>query len=206
MPLSLFPTPYPMQLYKDALAAQSPMGDLIAGIIGNPEKNIYELLDNFSSKDAFMARLIEVSKEFNAQRARGEPVQDTHCVILRNDFMIDEPTRKIKLVEYNTVAVGFLCLSEGVKQMQRYVVEKYGDLLPLNYGVKNDAPLHEMYLSQEPDLADLPIYNPSYNNIDNFIAVFSKAITMYKESTQSAPEAKPWVLFVIEDSEKNVCD
>ena len=65
------------------------MGDLVSGIISNPRQNIHELLADFSSKDAFMARLINVSKAFADQRDRGEPVQDIHCLILRSDYMID---------------------------------------------------------------------------------------------------------------------
>ena len=65
------------------------MGDLVGGIISDPVKNIHGLLANFAEKDAFMARLIGVSKAFQDQRSRGEPVQDIHCLILRSDYMID---------------------------------------------------------------------------------------------------------------------
>lgn len=64
-PLSLFPTPYPLDIYRDVLSVQIPMGDLISGIVADPSKNIHGLLANFATKDAFMARLIGVSKEFN---------------------------------------------------------------------------------------------------------------------------------------------
>ena len=65
------------------------MGDLVGSIISDPTRNIHGLLADFARKDAFMARLIDVSKAFADQKARGEPVQDIHCLILRSDYMID---------------------------------------------------------------------------------------------------------------------
>ena len=47
--------------------------------------------------------------------------------ILRCDFMIDQPSNSIKLVEYNTIASSFGILSQKVQQIQKYVKTKYGD-------------------------------------------------------------------------------
>ena len=41
--------------------------------------------------------------------------------------MIDKPTHTMKLVEYNTIASSFGCLSNKVSNMHRYVLEKYGE-------------------------------------------------------------------------------
>lgn len=49
--------------------------------------------------------------------------------------MIDQPTHSIKLVEYNTIASSFGCLSNKVREMHSYVLQKYQDRLPLNYGL-----------------------------------------------------------------------
>ena len=87
--MTIFPTPYPIDIYSEAYTLQTAMGDLIGGIIANPVKNIHELLADFSTKDAFLLRLINVSKAFTLQKKRGEPVQDIHCLILRSDYMID---------------------------------------------------------------------------------------------------------------------
>lgn len=50
------------------------MGEVVAGIVRDPQKNIHELLADFSKKDDFMAMLMGISKSFSDQRARGEPV------------------------------------------------------------------------------------------------------------------------------------
>ena len=133
--MTLFPTPYPIDIYKQAYDLQTAMGDLIASIISNPRTHIHDLLANFAAKDPFMARLINMSKAFADQKDRGEPVQDIHCLILRSDYMIDQPTHSIKLVEYNTIASSFGCLSNKVREMHRYILEKYGSEVSLNYGV-----------------------------------------------------------------------
>ena len=140
--MTLFPTPYPLDIYKQAYELQSAMGDLVGSIIANPARNIHGLLADFAEKDAFMARLIAVSKAFSEQKARGEPVQDIHCLILRSDYMIDQPTHTIKLVEYNTIASSFGCLSNKVREMHSYVLSKYGDQLALNYGIEHGPDTH----------------------------------------------------------------
>ena len=66
-------------------------------------------------------------------------MQDIHCLILRSDYMIDQPTHSIKLVEYNTIASSFGCLSNKVREMHSYVLQKYQDRLPLNYGLGEHA-------------------------------------------------------------------
>jgi len=126
-PMTLFPTPYPIDIYKEAYHLQSSMGDLMSAIVSDPERNIHNLLGEFATKDAFMSKLIGVSEAFQSQRKRGEPVQDIHCLILRSDYMIDQPTHSIKLVEYNTIASSFGCLSNKVGEMHSYILAKYGD-------------------------------------------------------------------------------
>ena len=53
--------------------------------------------------------------------------------------MIDEPTRSLKLVEYNTIASSFCPLSNQVNKMHKYVMEKYGARVPFNYGGLNEC-------------------------------------------------------------------
>ena len=62
--MTLFPTPYPLDIYQQAYDLQGPMGDLVGSIISDPARNIHDLLADFARKDAFMARLIDVSKAF----------------------------------------------------------------------------------------------------------------------------------------------
>ena len=63
-PMTLFPTPYPLDMYKKAHSLQASMGDLIGGIIADSRQNIHALLADFAAKDNFMAKLIEVSQAY----------------------------------------------------------------------------------------------------------------------------------------------
>ena len=63
-PITLFPTPYPLDMYKKAIAYQEPMGEVVGGIVRDPVKNIHELLRDFSAKDEFMEKLLQISRAF----------------------------------------------------------------------------------------------------------------------------------------------
>ena len=73
-PLSLVPTPFPVDMVNHAFDLQKPLGELICSVINKPETNIHGILADFSKKDHFMNVLISISKAFNEQRKRGEPV------------------------------------------------------------------------------------------------------------------------------------
>jgi len=102
---------------------------MCCGVISDPENYIDGILGGFAKHDAFMARLIKVSQKFNAQKVR----QDIHMCILRSDYMMDNITRSLKLVEYNTIACSFGCLSQKVKDLQNYICHKYCKELTINY-------------------------------------------------------------------------
>ena len=56
--------------------------------------------------------------------------------VLRSDYMIDWPKdyqAKLKLVEYNTVAVSMLPVSNKVSLIHNYIFNKYKTDLALNY-------------------------------------------------------------------------
>lgn len=128
-------------------------------------------------------------------------------MILRSDYMIDQPTNSLRLVEYNTIASSFGCLSNMVRDMHRYVIGKYGDRLPLNYGIRADSnEIHTKYLREDPEMAQMAIHDPNYSYADNLVDEFKRAIVLYKESTGLSEDVKPWVLFVCEDDERNLCD
>ena len=53
--------------------------------------------------------------------------------ILRSDYMLDAPTGKPILVEYNTIASSFGILSQKVGQVQEYIKTKYSDDIKINH-------------------------------------------------------------------------
>ena len=55
-------------------------------------------------------------------------------------------------------------------------------------------------------MKDLPIHAEAYSYIDKLVEKFSDAITYYKRSLSQDSDSSPWVLFVGEDDERNMCD
>lgn len=53
--------------------------------------------------------------------------------MLRNDWMIDIASNSAKLVEFNTIACGMGILSSKVRDVQKYIREKYSDEIQYNY-------------------------------------------------------------------------
>jgi glutathione synthase len=111
--------------------------------------------------------------------------------------MIDKETDFLKLVEYNTVASSFGCLCQKVKEMQTYLVDKYGPRLELSYQehAKLDDNLGQDYIKKIAD-------------------VFKRANEQYLQSMKARYPAKYekvtskdlWTLFVIDKEERNICD
>jgi len=101
VPISLFPTPYPVEHYEHAKSLQQPLADMIAALVRKPDV-IHEVLKYFQEQDPFLKRLVDMSKTYNSQEQKYK--QDVHPLILRSDYMIDAPTNALKLVEYNTIA------------------------------------------------------------------------------------------------------
>lgn len=66
--------------------------------------------------------------------------------------MIDSPTNKLKLVEYNTIASSLSSLSERVRTIQNYILDKYTDSLTLNYGPSLDDNLSAKNIESVADV------------------------------------------------------
>ena len=74
--------------------------------------------------------------------------------VLRADYMIDQPTSTLKLVEYNTIASSFGCLSNKVHRMHKYINNKYGEDLEFNYGMTSDY--ESQIVQDDQELSVLP--------------------------------------------------
>ena len=62
--MSLFPTPYPFHIYRHVYNQQKPIGCLVSNLAAQPD-HIQSILSNFLKYDAFLERLVYLSKEFN---------------------------------------------------------------------------------------------------------------------------------------------
>ena len=117
---------------------QAPLGVLVSKLVQKPEV-IHELLAGFLQYDDFLAKLVDVSKKYNAY----EKKQTIQMCVLRCDFMIDWPNDQPKLVEYNTIASSFGVLSQRVVQVQKYIKDKYDHIKYSFEPLAQDAPFLE---------------------------------------------------------------
>ena len=124
--------------------------------------------------------------------------------VLRCDFMIDVPSNSVKLVEYNTVASSFGCLSEKVKGVQSYIKDKYEDIINYNY-----EPLNPDNFNGS-DVETIRFANEAQGSfVNNLVINFKRTIDEYKRTLLEKfqiDSKDPWVLFVIEEKERNVID
>jgi hypothetical protein len=66
VPLSLFPTPYPIEHYQKSIQVQEHMATMVATLVRQPEY-IHEILRYFKEQDPFLKRLVNMSIEYNTQ-------------------------------------------------------------------------------------------------------------------------------------------
>lgn len=92
MPLSVFPTPFPAELLAESLKLQPSVGKVVAGLVRDPEHNMWQVLEEISKHDEFVVKLVKVSQAFAKRKASGLSVQDIHMCVLRSDYMIDWPS------------------------------------------------------------------------------------------------------------------
>jgi hypothetical protein len=148
--------------------------------------------------DVFLEKLVSVSRSYN--QLSGPKKQTIQACILRNDYMIDHPTNTIKLVEFNTIATGMGILSQKVSFLQKYIKDKYSDVIEYNYETIEEEEANGPVDFSGPKMQDYT---------KNMIGYFNHAIELYKESVKSKFShvvEDPWVLFVIEEVERNLTD
>lgn len=124
-------------------------------------------------------------------------------VIYRMDYLMDVPTNTVKLVEYNTIATGCGILTNKVKYLQKYINDKYN--------FKQHYPeLQPSAFAEDLDKKILDYGQNSMKEYENrMIQDFAHAIQLYKDSLVkkfNRQSSEPWVLFIIEEKERNVVD
>lgn len=76
----------------------------------------------------------------------------------------------MKLVEYNTIACSFGCLSQKVRELQDYICDKYSSEMKFNYKMPSKTfPDDLAYLYKEPYIVRLT-------------NTFKMAVDLYRES------------------------
>ncbi|KAF8984646.1 hypothetical protein BGZ46_007352 [Entomortierella lignicola] len=177
-PVSLFPTPFPVNAFNDAVKIQ-PLYNQLVHDISQDDEFLREIMESLSVVDDFVKRLYDlyltVKKEGIAQPAS--------LGIHRSDYIIhlnqgqDFSEAKIKQVELNTISVSFGSLSSLTGDLHRYLLATTG------------------YFTDKIDPSALP-YSESISSVASGIA---SAHQLYGSKTAKA-------MMVVQPGERNAFD
>ncbi|KAF2819113.1 glutathione synthetase large chain [Ophiobolus disseminans] len=184
-PVTLFPSLFPRSCFEEGLAIQRAYNELYSAI-ARDEKWLQGIVEELVDIDDFVAKLWQTHL---AVKEEGY-VQDLSLGLFRSDYMVHEdpsqsnPTPGLKQVEFNTIASSFGGLSSQVSALHRH-------LLTIN-----------AYPSSTSSLitADTLRQSKSASSLAKGLAAAHKA---YGPSKTSRPLC---VVFVVQDSERNVFD
>jgi len=149
-PFSLFPSPIPHDLYKQAVTVQRDFNVLI-NAVSKDEEFLHETLKDTVAVDNFTYRLYGIFRAAGGQRASQKAALGIH----RSDYMIDVSTASpsLKQIEINTIASSFGGLSSRLANVHKRVLARCNQVHGTHYEVSkvpsNDVPgeLAEGYIS-----------------------------------------------------------
>lgn len=184
-PITLFPTPFPKDLFLRAIDVQKSFNSLYANVVSHQKswlmKNI-QVLAGFDRE--FTGRLYETYLK-TLEANGGQIPQPLTLGVFRSDYMHDEVAHEIKQIEFNTVLVSFGGLSSKVGKAHTY----------LNESGSYDNDYSNRYYASE----DIPI-STSSQDIANGLY---KASVQYDERLDTSNSV---ILFVVQPNERNCFD
>lgn len=182
-PTTVFPTPIPRQSFDQAKALQKPFNQLYAQI-ANSDWLIKETEQLAKVDPDFTGKLLKLYQEKTAKSK-----QTTNFGIFRSDYLIDEKTKSVKQVEFNTVSVSFGGLSSKVGELHSY----------LNVMGKYDTKGKPFYQAGELHTSESHVF---------IVRGILNAMNIYKVDTEDKKRDQDdkIVLFVVEEDELNIYD
>ncbi|KAF8877154.1 hypothetical protein CPB84DRAFT_1838626 [Gymnopilus junonius] len=179
-PISLFPSPFPRELFWNARRIQ----------------RIYNVLySRIAMDDGFLDRVMGAEQgvgrvdDFTGQlwtgwkKLRDEGLaQPLHLGLFRSDYLLHAPpneTLSIKQVEFNTISVSFGCLSQKISELHRYLSAATNYYMTSPYLTRDNFPPNE-----------------TISGLANGLAEAHKAYNV--------PGSQ--ILFVVQPGERNVFD
>ncbi|KII68246.1 Glutathione synthetase [Thelohanellus kitauei] len=182
IPITLFPTPYPKELFQFVKLLQQDINTLLYRV-SNDHDFLLTSLESTAKADPFVQKLtkiLEKSKTYNYS-------QKIQVGIIRSDYMVHDvgsKEKQIKLVEYNTVSVSFGAHASKIQKIHHDVLEKAK-------AISNKC---------TPTL----IVDTSKNKISEDIGLAIS--TSWIEYAKKYDVGSSCILFVIQDNEQNIFD
>ncbi|KAG0287561.1 hypothetical protein BGZ96_008524 [Linnemannia gamsii] len=177
-PVALFPTPFPINAFNNAVKIQ-PLYNQLVHDISQDDAFLKEIMESLSSVDDFVKRLydlyVEVKKEGIAQPASLGVHRSDYIINLSQGQAFSDA--EIKQVELNTISVSFGSLSSLTADLHRYLQATTG------------------YFSDKIDISALP-------NSDSIESIASGLASAHKH--YGSKTAK--VMMVVQPGERNAFD
>ncbi|CAP96676.1 hypothetical protein E8E15_002096 [Penicillium rubens] len=186
-PVTLFPSPFPRTCFEEATALQKIYNELYAAITCN-EEWLREIVEGLIEVDDFVSNLWKVHLDVQKEGY----VQNLSLGLFRSDYMahvLPTGVAALKQVEFNTISSSFGGLSDLVRQM-------HTELLASPPGSPINYPPHPLLQSEIP---------PENTAVETLSAGLAAAHEAYGLS-KSTPALPLCVLFVVQETERNVFD
>lgn len=184
-PITMYPTPFPRDLFEDAMKVQTTFNKLYANTVSHEKIWLVDLIKSLAPFDKdFTGKLYETYVKA-VDACGGELPQPLSLGVFRSDYMYNQTDHSVKQIEFNTVSISFGGLSTKVGAAHNYLNNSgaYDNDYSLKYYNPDDIPISE-----------------SIQKIANGLATGN-----YHYNDES-DNKKTVVLFVVQPGERNCFD
>ncbi|XVF58885.1 hypothetical protein PTKIN_Ptkin07bG0101900 [Pterospermum kingtungense] len=126
-PISLLPMPFPESHWKQACEL-APIFNELSDRVSLDGKFLQDSLSRTKKVDAFTSRLIDIHSKMLEMNKKEEIRLGLH----RSDYMLDEKTKLLLQIEFNTISSSFPGLGCLVTDLHRTLLNDYGEDLGLD--------------------------------------------------------------------------
>lgn len=118
--VSLLPTPFPKNIYGEAMELQQIINELYARVAADPDW-LYSVLGKLMKHDSLVSALWNVYLQVKEAGA----VQNTVCGVFRSDYMLHQPSAadevSLKQVEVNTFSCAGVSHAQRIANMHKHL-------------------------------------------------------------------------------------
>lgn len=184
-PVTLFPTPFPRDLFQTAVDVQKTFHKLYVSVVAAQKPWLVDVVDSLAHFDEDFTGMLYRTYLRAVEHGNGKVAQPLTLGVFRLDYMYNQTDHSIKQIEFNTVSVSFGGLSTKVGQLHNY----------LNFSGAYDNTYTNKYYSEH----DLPISD----SVNEIAASLAQANYYYNNETEDTSTV---VLFVVQEGERNCFD
>nr|KJB18699.1 hypothetical protein B456_003G066300 [Gossypium raimondii] len=130
-PIALLPTSFPESHWKQACELAPIFNELIDRV-SLDGKFLQDSLARTKKVDAFTSRLLDIHSKILEMNKKEFLKQEIRLGLHRSDYMLDEKTKLLLQIEFNTISSSFAGLGCLVTDLHRTLLDDYGEDLGLD--------------------------------------------------------------------------